>query len=114
MKHQYLFDVDLARELVQDGREAVEVEEESVRFSVETSVIDSEHVKHVNPKYAGIIAHIWYRTAEGETIAAHLLIDGHHRAARCLQLGLPFNAYLLSEEESREILLRSPESDAAA
>jgi hypothetical protein len=111
MKHRYLFDVDLAREIVQDGRESVEVDDESVEFSVRTSVIHREHVKHVNPEYAGIISHIWYPTPEGEVIAGHLLIDGHHRAARCLELGRPFLAYLLTEEESRRILLRSPETE---
>jgi SAM-dependent methyltransferase len=39
----------------------------------------------------------------------HRLIDGHHRAARCLEEGTPFVAYLLSEEESRAVLLRSPD-----
>ena len=34
LKHRYLFDVDLARKLVQDGREPVEVDDESVRQSV--------------------------------------------------------------------------------
>lgn len=108
MQHRYLFDVDLAREIVNDGREPVEVDDESVRFSVETSEIYKPHLRHVNVAYPGIIAHIRYTTDEGELIKAHLLIDGHHRAARCLQLGRPFFACLLTEEESQAILLRSP------
>jgi len=108
MAHKYLFDVDHARRLVADGRESVELDEDDVKFSVETSEINHAHLPHVNTKYPGIIAHIWYQTEAGEMIHGHLLIDGHHRAARCLQLGIPFNVCLLSEEESEAILLKSP------
>jgi hypothetical protein len=37
-----------------------------------------------------------------------VLIDGNHRAARCLRDGLPFRAHLLTEAESEAVLLRSP------
>lgn len=113
MKHRYLFDVDLARQLVQDdGREAVEVDEASVRQSVEWTVIHPEHVGHVNTKYPGIITHVWYPLPNGERVHGHLLIDGNHRAARCLELGIPFFAHVLSEDESRQIVLKSPENEA--
>jgi glutamate-1-semialdehyde 2,1-aminomutase len=105
----YEFDVDRARVLVSDGREALEIEEESVRTAVERSDIDDCHIPHVNTDYPGIIAHLFHRTPDGEVVGAHLLIDGNHRAARCLREQRPFFAYLLSEEESRAILLRSPE-----
>lgn len=111
MRRQYVFDVDVAREIVDDGREPVEVEEADVRFSVDSSRIFDEHVQHVSTKYPGIIAFIHYITKEGELITAHLLIDGHHRAARCLQEQKPFFAYLLTEEESLDVLLRSPFED---
>ncbi len=113
MAHKYLFDVDYARQLVSDGREPVEIDDESVQHAVETSVINEAHLAHVKTEYPGIIAHIWYTTEDGEVIHGHLLIDGHHRAARCLQLGLPFFATLLSEEESRTVLLKSPSPVAA-
>jgi len=108
MAHKYLYDVDHARQLVSDGRESVELDDESVRFSVDTSEINAAHLPHVNTEYPGIIAHIRYRTEEGEMVHGHLLIDGHHRAARCLELGIPFYVLLLTEEESEEVLLRSP------
>jgi hypothetical protein len=38
-----------------------------------------------------------------------VFIDGHHRAARALQLDQPFFVHVLSEDESRQIVLRSPE-----
>lgn len=113
MDHQYLFDVDLARTMVQDGREPVEVDEESTRKSVRWSVIYPEHVKHVNTDYPGIITHVWYPQPNGQRLHGHLLIDGNHRAARCLELGIPFFAYVLTEDESWQILLKSPEMTTA-
>lgn len=108
MAHKYLYDVDSARRIVSDGRDTVELDEESVLFSVETSEINRAHLPHVNTEFPGIIAHIRYRTDDGEMIHGHLLIDGHHRAARCLELGIPFYVHLLSEDESEQILLKSP------
>ncbi len=112
LRDAYVFDVDRARVLVADGREPVELEEESVRESVRYSRIDDEHVSHVDPSIPGIIAHLFYVTEEGEEIQAQLLIDGNHRAARSLRDGRPYFAYLLSPAESRAILLRSPDKGA--
>lgn len=108
MAHKYLYDVDAAREIVSDGREEVELDEESTRFAVDSSELNPGHLPHVNTQFPGIIAHIRYQTEEGEIVRGHLLIDGHHRAARCLQDNIPFFVYLLSEEESEVILLKSP------
>jgi hypothetical protein len=104
----YLYDIDRARTLTADGREPVEVEEDSVRASVAECELDDFHVPHVNAAIPGLIAHIHYPLKNGEVIKAHVLIDGHHRAARCLRERRPFFAYLLSEQESLDILLRSP------
>lgn len=105
----YVFNVQQANQIVDDGREPVEVDEESVRYAVETSDLTAEHVALVDLDRPGIIAHVSYTTNEGETIKGHLLIDGNHRAARCLKLGRPFFAYVLTEEESEMILVRRPE-----
>lgn len=109
----YEFDVDKARALTSDGREPVEVEEDSVRESVEECTIDPLHVGHVDPTIPGLIAHFWHQYEDGELAKGHVLIDGHHRAARCLQEQRPFQAYILTEEESRLVLVRGQE-DAAA
>ena len=108
LQRQYVYDVDQAREIVQDGREAVELEPEDVEYSVDNSRIFPQHLEHVQTQYPGIMAHIWFPTENGELVHGHLLIDGNHRAARCLQLGLPFYVHLLSEVESRQVLLKSP------
>ena len=108
MQNIFRFDVDKARQLVSDGRQPVELEPDDVRFSVDNSRIYPQHVQHVNPEYPGIIAHIWYPEPDGNVLHGHVLIDGHHRAARCLQLDRPYFVHLLSEEESREVLLDGP------
>ena len=105
MGNIYRFDVDKARRLVSDGREPVELEPDDVQYSVDVCHIYPDHVKHVNPEFPGIIAHIWYPDPSGELLHGHVLIDGHHRAARCLELDRPYFVYLLSEEESRDVLL---------
>lgn len=104
----FIFDVERANELVRDGRQPVEVDEQSVRESVECSRICQAHVAHVDPSRPGIIAHVKCLADDGEVVKGHVLIDGNHRAARCLELNRPFFAFLLTEEESEAILLRRP------
>lgn len=104
----YLFDVDAAREFVATGREPVEVDDESVRLSMDGLRLVPEHVDHVDPAFPGIIAHVSFPDPSGEVLRGHVLIDGNHRAARCLRDGLPFRAHLLTEAESEAVLLRSP------
>src|SRR5207237_1071831 len=102
----YRFDLRRARRLACDGREPVEVDEDSARASLGDRPLDEGHVGHVDPAQPGIIAHVEHRTDEGEVLAGHVLIDGRHRAARCLREGRPFLAYLLTEEES--LTFRAP------
>lgn len=109
LNRNFVFDVDRANCLVRDGREPVEVSPESLRRSIEECAdICEEHIAHVDPSRPGIIAHTKITTVEGETVRGHVLIDGNHRGARCLQLGKPFRAFLLTESESEEILVHSP------
>ena len=104
----YEFDVEAARKWVADGRAPVEVEPDSVRDSVEITTIDDAHIDHVDPSIPGIITHVWFVTDDGEEAHGHLLIDGNHRAARCLRDGRPFFAYVLTEAESRAVVMRGP------
>ncbi|MDZ4852482.1 MAG: hypothetical protein SGI77_24600 [Pirellulaceae bacterium] len=105
----YKFDVDLAVSMVQDGREPVELDEEDVKHSLDWSNIFPQHLPHVDLKYPGIVAHYWYLEKDGILLHGHVLIDGHHRAARASQEGVPFHVYLLTEEESKAITVRAPE-----
>jgi hypothetical protein len=104
----YKFDVDLAIEIATDGREPVEVEEESLRRCMRKTEIDEKYLRKVKIGRPGIIVNVPYHLDDGRTIVAHLLIDGNHRATRCLRDGQPFFAYVLDEEETTRTLLRSP------
>lgn len=106
LKRTYVFDVDRAREIVSDGREPLEIEASDVAYCVDNSRIYDQHLDHVEPKYPGILAHLWGPGKDGIWEHGHVLIDGNHRAARCLRDGLGFRAYLLSEDESEGILKR--------
>ncbi len=113
LHEMFIFDVDHANRLVLDGREPVELEEASIRMSLdERAEINRKHVATVDCSRPGIIAHVEYADADGQVYKGHVLIDGNHRAARCLELHQPFFAYLLTEEESRAILFRSPADHA--
>jgi hypothetical protein len=112
MHRLYKFDIDRAREIVLDGRAAVELEPDDVRFSVDVCRIYPEHLDHVDTQYPGIIAHYWYPLPDGTVGHGHLLIDGHHRAARCLRDQLPYYVHILSEEESRAVTVRCPDVEA--
>ncbi len=106
LKRAFVYDVNLAREIVSDGREPVEMDRSDVAYCVNDCRIHEEHLDHVDPKYPGILAHLWGPGESGALEHGHLLIDGNHRAARCLRDGLPYRAYLLTEEESERILKR--------
>jgi len=112
MQDIFNFDVDLAREIVNDGREPTELDHDDVEYSVDICRIYPEHVKHVNPEYPGIVAHYWYPEPDGTVLHGHVVIDGHHRAARCLKDGLPYRVHILSEEESRRVMMTGPDIDS--
>ena len=110
-KRSWVYDVDRAREIVSDGRDAVELDSDDVRYLVDSSRIYAMHLDHVDTQFPGILAHLWGPGADGAWEHGHLLIDGNNRAARCMRDGLPFFAYLLTEEESEQILNRGPGRD---
>lgn len=108
MKSRYEFDVDEARQLAGRGHDVMELDPEDVVYSVGRCQINEGHVPHVNPEIPGIVAHIYFPDEDGTLAHGHRLIDGHHRAARCLQLGIPFPVRVLSEEESLRVLNDAP------
>ena len=107
-KGAYKFDVDQARKIVLDGRESIELSPDDVRYSVDIAHIYPEHLEHVDTKYPGIIAHVWGPGPKGKWLHGHLLIDGHHRAARCLQLRIPYRVHILTPAESEKIVIYGP------
>src|SRR5438067_7756102 len=49
MRRRFIFDVDLARKIVSDGRSPMELDRDDLRFAVETCHVNRNHVPHVDP-----------------------------------------------------------------
>jgi hypothetical protein len=110
LRKTFIFDVDLARKLTQDGRDAVLLDRDDVRYAVDSSIIHERHVPHVEVRYPGIMARVRYTETDGSIVTGDVLIDGHHRAARCLQLHRPFTVFVLSYDETDAILKVRPDA----
>jgi len=109
MRRTFVFDVDRAREIVADGRSTWEMLRADVRFEVNTSRIHDHHVPHVKVRFPGIVARVRVFLPDGTPVEGDLLIDGHHRAAKCLRLNRVFSAYRLTVEETDKILIKRPD-----
>jgi len=112
MRRRFIFDVDLARKIVSDGRSPMELDRDDLRFAVETCHVNRNHVPHVDPTIPGIVSYVFF-PQDDEIVQGHVFIDGHHRAARALQLDQPFFVHVLTEAESQQIVLRSPQPIAS-
>lgn len=112
MRRSFVFDVDRARELAQDGRKPIELDRSDVLFAVDTSRIYIEHVPHVTTRFPGIVARVRCVKSDGRTVEGDLLIDGHHRAAKCLQTGKPYMVYRLNPDETDTLLITRPDGKA--
>lgn len=110
LKRSFIFDVDRARKITQDGRKALLLDRDDVRYAVDSSRINEVHVPHVDVQFPGIIARVRFTQPDGKVVRGDVLIDGHHRAARCLQLGRRFSVYLLTHDETDEVLKRRPDA----
>jgi hypothetical protein len=101
---QYVFDVELALRIVSDGKHpTAEVPTGLLRRMLEVNAEHHvAHLDHVDPSRPGII---------GQRFGGICLIDGNHRAHRCLRDGLPFRAYLLDLAESMQCLIHSDQID---
>lgn len=110
LRKTFIFDVDLARKLTQDGRAAVLLDRDDVRYAVDSSIIHETHVPHVQVRFPGIMARVRYVETDGSIVTGDVLIDGHHRAARCLQLHRPFTVYILDYDETDQVLKTRPDA----
>ncbi|MBS0210404.1 MAG: hypothetical protein JSS27_15780 [Planctomycetes bacterium] len=113
MGERYVFDITKAIKFAGDGREAFELAQDDVRFSLKKVRINKDHVKTVDVTKPGIVANLQYECKDGSLVRGHRLIDGHHRAQRCLKLGVPFQVYLLTDTESDAIVLKQPKQQTA-
>ncbi len=96
-KSKLVWDIELALQLCQDGRQPVLFDNEHVQAVLQVNQIDPMHLAHVDPWIPGIAVELGKNDAG---LAILTLIDGSHRAAQCLELGIAFYVYVLSEEES--------------
>lgn len=107
-KKNFVFDVDLARSFVSDGRQPIELDPVDVEWAISRCQINESHVPHVDPAIPGIVAHMFFLDEDGTYAHGHRVIDGHHRAVRCTEMGLPYMVYVLSEAESIACLSKAP------
>jgi len=101
---KYIFDVSLARGIVSDGKHRTSlVPPELLHKMLEVNEEHhAEHIDHVDPSVPGIA---------GQRFGGICLMDGNHRARRCLRDGLPFSVYVLDLAESVRCLIHSDQID---
>jgi hypothetical protein len=93
----YLFRNDTAKQMAADGGSAAPIAAESLLHLLGMNYFDEAHLGHVDPAQPGI-----FTTRLGGLI----LLDGIHRAVRCLAEKRPFLAYELSYEASLDCLVQ--------
>ncbi len=103
----YIFKIDAAKKIVEDGRTAQPVSQEMLRAFAGMNEFNLDHMQHVDLSRPGIFT---------RRFGAPILLDGTHRAIRCFAKQKQFYAFELSYEESVECLLqqRISAKDAAA
>jgi len=91
-----LFDVEKAKQIISDGRRAELLPAAGLAPFLAASHYEEAHLPHVNPDSPGIF---------GQRFSGLFLLDGVHRAARCLQQGKDFHAFVLTQEETLACLV---------
>ena len=91
-----LFDVEKAKQIVSDARRPELLRPDALAPLLFTSHFEEAHLPHVNLDSPGIL---------GQRFSGSFLLDGVHRAARCVQQGTDFHAFLLTQEETLSCLV---------
>ena len=91
-----VFDVEKAAQMASDGRRPVLVPADALALFLAASHYEEMHLPHVDPDSPGIL---------GQRFSGTFLLDGVHRAARCLQQGKDFYAFVLTQEETLACLV---------
>jgi hypothetical protein len=91
------WDVGLALKICSDGRSPILIQPDQLDDMLRVNQFDPRHLDHVDPRLPGIACPVDY-TDDLQPILC--LIDGSHRAARRRRDGLPFFAYVLTDQES--------------
>jgi len=93
----YLFRNDMAKQMAAGGRSTAPIAAESLLHLLGMNYFDEAHLGHVDPAQPGIFT---------RRFGGLILLDGIHRAVRCLAEKRPFFAYELSYEESLACLVQ--------
>src|SRR5258708_2772834 len=93
----YVFNVDKAKRIVADGRKPTALSEPTIAKLVAVNHHAPEHLPHVDPLRPGIIVHRY---------GGLVLLDGIHRAVRCLREKRVFYVRTLSYRESLACVVR--------
>ena len=92
----YTFDINIAKQLAAGKRNASAIAGKSLASLLDANDFDENHLGHVDPAVPGIFT---------RRFGGLVLLDGIHRAARCIIDQRPFLAFELSYEESLYCLL---------
>ena len=100
----FIWDVVKAQRIVQaDGREPWIIT--NANTLAPHGDVDEDHVEHVDASIPCLVTNIRHNDETTQT-----LIDGNHRLRKCLLHGLPFEAYMLTVEESSECLIKNKDA----
>lgn len=104
---RYFFNVDKAKTMALDGRPAIAIAESTLQRVAAVNDYSPVHLAHVDPDKPGIMV---------QRFGGLVLLDGIHRAVRCLNHGKPFSACMLNYQESLACLVRQEiaSTDAAS
>jgi hypothetical protein len=91
-----LFDVEKAKQIVSDGRRPELLPPEALAPLLAASHYEEAHLPHVDLDSPGIL---------GQRFTGPFLLDGVHRAVRCLRQGRGFHAFVLTPEETLSCLV---------
>ncbi len=92
----YTFNINIAKQLAVGKRNASAIEGKSLVSLLALNYFDETHLGHVDPAVPGIFT---------RRFGGLVLLDGIHRAARCIIDERPFLAFELRYEESLQCLL---------
>ncbi len=88
--------MEKAKQIVSAGRRPELLLPDALAPLLAASHYEEAHLPHIDPDNPGIL---------GQRFTGPFLLDGVHRAARCLQQGKEFQAFVLTQEETLSCLV---------
>ena len=91
-----VFDVEKAKQIAAGGRRPVFVPADALAQFLAASHYEEAHLPHVDPDSPGIL---------GQRFSGLFIVDGVHRATRCLHEQRDFHACVLTQQETLSCLV---------